>query len=353
MFTKRIYSIKDISKWTLWETLIFVLVALTPTILFEVLNLKWLQVPWTPIALVGTALAFVIGFQNNAAYGRIWEARKIWGGIVNTSRTWGMKVKAMVSNEYSDKKVSTKDLNNEIKMLTYRHIAWLTALRFAMRQGKRWEVFMQDKSNIKWSRKIYIPEREFTLEESLKPYLSDNEKEYVLSKNNKQTAILNLQSNHLKKLKENGLVWEFAFLELENVLEELFTLQGKSERIKNFPYPRQYATIGHFFVWTFIILLPFGVIPEFQEIGLKLIDTYPIIGKYFVWAAIPFSVVVSWIFHTMEKIGRAGENPFEGTANDVPISTISRGIEIDLRQMLDESVDEIPDQFPEHLYVQM
>ena len=353
MFTKRIYSIRDISKWTKWETFIFFIVALIPTILFEVLGLKWLQIPWTPIALVGTALAFVIGFQNNAAYGRIWEARKIWGGIVNSSRTWGMKVKAMVSDDHAVSKVSTEDIFKEVKTLTYRHIAWMTALRFAMRQTKSWEVFMKDKSNKRWANMIYIPEREFTLEESLEPYLSSNEKEYVLSKNNKQTALLNLQSDHLKRLKENGLVWEFAFLELENVIEELFTLQGKSERIKNFPYPRQYATIGHFFVWTFILLLPFGVIPEFQAIGESLIDAFPIIGKYFVWAAIPFSVVVSWIFHTMEKIGRAGENPFEGTANVVPISTISRGIEIDLRQMLDEPKDEIPVQFPEHLHVQM
>ena len=353
MYTKRIYSIKDMSKWTKWETFLFFIVALIPTILFEIFNLKWLQVPWTPIALVGTALAFVIGFQNNAAYGRIWEARKIWGGIVNTSRTWGMKVKAMVTNEYATNKVANVDLKKEIKILTYRHIAWLTALRFAMRQNKSWEVFMEHKSNNRWSDLIHIPEREFTLSESLNSYLTSEEKEYVLSKNNKQTALLNLQSNHIKQLKEKGLIWEFSFLELENVLEELFTLQGKSERIKNFPYPRQYATIGHFFVWTFLLLLPFGIIPEFAKIGSKLIDVYPLIGKYFVWAAIPFSVIVSWIFHTMEKIGRAGENPFEGTANDVPISTISRGIEIDLRQMLDESIEEIPDQFPENLHVQM
>jgi len=353
MYTKRIYSIRDIAKWTKRETFLFTIVALVPTILIEIFDLMWLQVPWTPIALVGTALAFVIGFQNNAAYGRIWEARKIWGGIVNTSRTWGMKIDAMVTNEYAANKVPDDDLKKEIKTLIYRHIGWLTALRFAMRQNKTWEVFLEYKSNKKWAHLIFIPERESTLEESLNPYLTKQEKEYVLSKSNKQTALLNLQSKHLKQLKEKGLVWEFSFLELENALEELFTLQGKSERIKNFPYPRQYATIGHFFIWTFLLLLPFGIIPEFAKIGSNLIEEFPIIGKYFVWAAIPFSVIVSWIFHTMEKIGRTGENPFEGTANDVPISTISRGIEIDLRQMLDELNEEIPDQFPENLHVQM
>jgi putative membrane protein len=69
-------------------------------------------------------------------------------------------------------------------------------------------------------------------------------------------------------------------------------------------------------------------------------------GGLFVWFAIPFYVIVAWIFHTMERIGRTGENPFEGTANDVPISTIARGIEIDLRQNLGEATEDIPEQFP-------
>jgi putative membrane protein len=346
MYIKRIYPIFGMMKWTRWETMLFFVIALVPTILFEVFEFTWLQIPWTPIALVGTALAFVIGFQNNAAYGRIWEARKIWGGIVNTSRTWGMKVKAMITNEYNSNPVPDEALKKEIKTLTYRHIAWMTALRHSMRQKKPWEVFMDHKSNREYERQMHIPERENTLEDELHPYLSVEEKAYVLSKGNKQTALLNLQSNHLKSLKEKGLVWEFSFLELENVLEELFTLQGKSERIKNFPYPRQYATIGHYFVWMFILLLPFGVIPEFYSIGKNLQNDFPLISQYFIWAAIPFSIIVSWIFHTMERIGRAGENPFEGTANDVPISTISRGIEIDLRQMLDENNEEIPKQYP-------
>jgi putative membrane protein len=63
------------------------------------------------------------------------------------------------------------------------------------------------------------------------------------------------------------------------------------------------------------------------------------------WLAIPFSVVVMWVFYTMNRIGRVGENPFEGSANDVPISTIARGIEIDMRQNLGESDSEIPKQF--------
>jgi putative membrane protein len=124
------------------------------------------------------------------------------------------------------------------------------------------------------------------------------------------------------------------------------SLQGKSERIKNFPYPRQFATLNHFFMWIFVLLLPLALMPQFADIGANIKDVYPVISKFFIWFSIPFYVAVAWIFHTMERIGRTGENPFEGTSNDVPISTIARGIEIDLRQNLGESKDEIPEQFP-------
>ena len=126
----------------------------------------------------------------------------------------------------------------------------------------------------------------------------------------------------------------------------MYTLQGKSERIKNFPYPRQFATLNHFFMWIFVLLLPLALVPQFAEIGQKISSNHPMIGDLFIWVSVPIYVIVAWIFHTMERIGRTGDNPFEGTPNDVPISTIARGIEIDLRQNLGETGEQIPDQFP-------
>lgn len=353
MLTKKRYSVKNLVLWTRWETLIFIIYAALITILYALLDFTFLNLPWTPIALVGTAVAFVVGFQNNSAYGRIWEARKIWGGIVNTSRTWGMKIQDMVTDEHSKAPVDTRYILNHKHQLIYRHIAWMTSLRHAMRQPKPWEFSMKEHTNKEWANLIHIPERMNLLEDDLDPYLSSEEKSYVLEKANKSTALLYLQSKHIRELKEEHLIWEFAFLELENVLQELFTLQGQSERIKNFPYPRQFATLSNLFVKVFILLLPFGIIPEFSKIGLSMMEKFPLVGSYFVWLAIPFCVIVSWIFHTMERIGRVGENPFEGTANDVPISTISRGIEIDLRQMMNENHNTIPKQFPQEHDVQM
>lgn len=341
------------ARWTRRETLLFIVIALIPAVLYEILGYKWVQLPWLPIALIGTAVAFIIGFRNNVTYDRIWEARKIWGGIVNVSRTWGIMVMDTITNEHAKDPVTEQELNDLRASFVHRHIAWLAALRHAMRQPRSWETFMSHKTNREWADMMHIPEREITLEEELKTLLPEAHREAVLAKTNKATAMLTLQSNELRKLKEKGLIWEFSFLELEGLLKEFFDLQGKSERIKNFPYPRQYATLNNLFVWILILLLPFGLIPEFAKIGTALSGDFPIIGSYFIWLSIPFAAVVSWVFHTMERIGVAGENPFEGSANDVPISTISRGIEIDLREMLGENKEDIPGPIPAKYDVQM
>tara|TARA_R110001592_G_scaffold17135_6_gene72620 strand:- start:1647 stop:2669 length:1023 start_codon:yes stop_codon:yes gene_type:complete len=329
--------------WTRFETLLFFIIISTWVSAYYFLDLTWLKIPWTPLALIGTAVAFVIGFQNNAAYGRIWEARKIWGGIVNSSRTFGMFVQDMVNNEHTSENVSQEELNKEIKIITYRHIAWMTALRHAMRVSKQWETASQHKTNQEID--MSPPEFNSTFDKDVAPYISKEDIDYLKNKSNKQTALLYLQSHHIKSLKDKGIIWEFSFIELENLLKEFFALQWKSERIKNFPYPRQFATLNHFFMWTFVLLLPLSLVPQFAEIGVSFAESNPVISKLFIWFTIPFYVIVSWVFHTMERIGRTGENPFEGTANDVPISTISRGIEIDLRQNLGESEEDIPKQF--------
>jgi putative membrane protein len=346
MHTKKNYTTFEMAKWTRFETLLFILIITVCVAGYYFLDLYWLQIPWTPLALIGTAVAFVIGFQNNAAYDRIWEARKIWGGIVNTSRTFGMSLQDMITNEYAQNPVDQKELDKEIKTITYRHIAWMTALRHAMRMPKEWETTLKHKTNREWGYRP--PEMDSTLEEDIKPYISESDFNYVMSKDNKQTALQYLQSHHLRGLKEKGILWEFSFLELEGILKELVALQGKSERIKNF----HYATLNHFFMWIFVLLLPLALVPQFAEIGANIADNKPLIGDLFIWLSIPFYVIVAWVFHTMERIGRTGENPFEGTPNDVPISTIARGIEIDLRQNLGEHTDTIPDQFEVRYHTQ-
>jgi putative membrane protein len=339
--------------WTSREIIFFTVFVTVITTLIELFSLQWLQVPLAPVALVGTAVAFLVGFQNNAAYDRIWEARKIWGGIVNTSRSLIITTK---DSFYMHRSEATKEETEALRIITNRHIAWLTALRFAMRTKKQWEASYAPKGKKKKKHEdfaYHTPEFETTLEDELRPYLSDEEFKYVMSMDNKPNAIISLQSQDFRKLTDEKKLWDFSLLNLQQMLQELTALQGKSERIKNFPYPKQYASIGYHFVHIFQWLLPLAIIPVFAKVGADLSATGNIMGDYFVWFNIPFTVIVIWVFNTMLRIGLAGENPFEGSPNDVPISNISRGITRDILQIIGEDPKNIPEPFENKNHIQM
>jgi ion channel-forming bestrophin family protein len=319
MHTGKHYSFKEVITWTRRDIYFLLLVATLPTACYILFNWKWLALPWLPIALLGTAVAFVVGFKNNASYDRLWEARRIWGSILNASRSWGIMVKDFV--------VSTND--NEVKKihqeLIYRHFAWLTALRFQLREPRVWESIYK-KHNAEFKEKYFkVDEHIHKMEPALQPLLKAEEYNAVVHKTNKAAQILALQSTQLKQLHQNNLIDDFRHIELEKLLVEFYNLQGASERIKNFPYPRQYATLNRWFIRIFVFLIPLGMLQEFEKMGGNL-----------VWLSIPFSALACWVFTTMEKIGESSESPFEGSANDVPITAISRTIEIDLREMLGE-----------------
>ncbi len=349
MYTQRRFPFKSVLAWTRRELIFFFIIAVLFTVLYEVIDVKWLQVPLAPVGLIGTAVAFMIGFQNNAAYDRIWEARKIWGGIVNASRTLVINIRdSFYLHNAKDQQPETAT----VKVITHRHIAWLTALRYAMRSKKVWEA-SYEKIHKQKHFEYHIPEFEVELEDELKPHLSEHELKHVMSQDHKPNAIISLQSKHLRQLTDEGKLWDFSYLNLQQILQELTALQGKSERIKNFPYPKQYGSIGYHFVHLFMWLLPMAIIPSFANMGVTIADTNPMIGKFFVWFNIPFTVIVIWVFNTMLRIGLAGENPFEGSPNDVPISNISRGITRDILQIIEEEPSKIPPAFENKSDVQM
>ena len=322
MHAGRRFTLTEVIYWTRRDIYIFIGFTVIPTALYYFFNVRWLVIPWVAIALIGTAAAFVVGFKNTQTYNRLWEARQIWGSIINSSRAWGILVRDTVATD-----------KEEIRTLVYRHLAWLTALRYQMREPRAWEN-MQLKSNREYARFYKVPEQETPLQKELARFLSEEELAYVLGKKNRATHVISLQSKHLKQLREAGKITDLDYIELEKTLALLYDHQGRSERIKNFPYPRQFATVNQMFVRLFAAVLPFGFLQEFGKLTEEL-------GDGFIWLTVPCAVTVGWVFYLMERIGEATENPFEGNANDVPISNISRTIEIDLREMLDE--EEIPE----------
>lgn len=332
------FTFKQVFFWTRREIMLFIIIAAITTLIYDIFHFKWMTIPWLPIALIGTAVAFLIGFKNNASYDRLWEARKIYGGIVNTSRTLGIMVHDLISNRHVEE-ISESDLKRIQTRIIYRHFAWLTALRHQLRVVAEWENYNKKPTDeFKKKYGINIQEHNISLEEEITPYLSEQEKKYILSKTNKAAQLISLQSRDLKELLDLKLIDGLKRIAFEDILKDLYTFQGKAERIKNFPYPRQFATINYYFVWIFILLIPFGMFKEFEKIG-----------EGGIWLTVPFTALIAWIFHTMDKIGQSTENPFEGGGNDVPITTMSRAIEIDLREMMDE--EDIPQKIEAEGYI--
>lgn len=325
----RRYTFSQTVKWTRKAILVFIVLDTIPVLLYHFLDLKWVAMPWQPLALIGIAVAFYLGFKNNSSYERLWEARKIWGGIVNGSRTFTVMVRDFINNDHALVKLDEVQLSSIRKKIVHRHIAWLYALSLQLRKVMPWEHSGSEDRKFRTFFGLDVTEESF---DQLKPYLNEEDFRYVSEKGNRASHLLSLQSAEFKGLRQAGLIEDFRHMELANMIKEFYTLQGKSERIKNFPFPRQYASTNFFFVCIFLLLLPFGMLSVFAGMDS---------GQYF-WLAIPFSILASWVFWMMEAIGEYSENPFEGSYNDVPISAISRSIEIDIRQMLDEPNDILP-----------
>lgn len=325
MYTGPHFPFREVLSWTRRDIIRHLLMASVVTGAYAN-GWTWLAIPWLPIALLGTAVSFIVGFKNNASYDRLWEARRVWGAIVNGSRAWGLMARDYVSDLHAREPVDSDQLDAARRTLYRRHVGWLTALRYQLRQSRSWEGTSKV-HNVEYRRRWFrVDEHENDLVSVLAGYLPADEHALVVATGNRAAQILALQSRHLAELRRAGWIDDFRHMELERVLTQLLAQQGASERIKNFPYPRQYATMNLWFVNLFVTLIPFGLLQEFEKLGGAL-----------VWLLVPFSALAAWIFTTMEKVGESTENPFEGSANDVPITAMSRGIEIDLWQMLGET----------------
>ncbi|HNL06649.1 MAG TPA: bestrophin family ion channel [Chitinophagales bacterium] len=288
------------------------------------------DVPWLPVSVIGTAVAFYAGFKNNQSYDRMWEARKNWGGIVNDSRTWGMMVDGFVSNFFSEKKISQHEIHAIKQRLIYRHIAWLYAHRSQLLIPSMWEHISQGGH---LTETVLRHQKDFGIgllgdevtENELKQFLLPDEYDRLIACQNVAAQIINEQSRDLSEIREQGLIEDFRHMEMVGILRSFYEHQGKNERIKKTPLPRQYANMSRYFVGLFVILLPFSMIPELMKVN-----------NLGLWLSIPITVIIGWIYVMMELVGDYSENPFQGMANDIPTMSICRTIEIDLREMLRE-----------------
>lgn len=325
MHAGRSYKFSEFVLWTRRSLYWLIAIDVVLVALYQVGGLKWLAVPWSLIFLLGTTVALTAGFKNTQTYNRLWEAQQVWASITAFSRLWGTMSRDYLSDD------------GDSRRLVYRHLAWLTALRYQMREPKPWET-LERAPNLEYRKHYDVPERERALDAELAKYVAPDERSRILVAPGKATEALGLQSQALKAMLASGRIPASSFVELQKLLREFQDQQARSERLKNYPYPRQYAIINAVFVRILCVLLPLGTIdllvPYDDVVG-------GLMAGQMAWLAIPLSVLVSWMYAALDQVGESSANPFEGGANDIPISQICASIEVDLRQLLGEN--ELPE----------
>lgn len=328
MYTGKSYNTYEFLYWTRRSIFRLILISAVPILFYQWFRLDWLMIPWSVVALVGTAAAFIIGFKSTQTYGRTWEARQNWGTAMSASRAWCMMCKDYIEDPALARR------------LIYRHLAWITALRYQLRKSKPWET-IDRKHNREYQKQYSIPERESTLTKELHKYVTEEEIINITAKQNPASQVLSLQGRELENIFRAGIIDNFRFMEMHSLMRSFAGMQGANERIKNFPYPRQYVTVSNLFVNIFCLLLPFSLLQQFSEFSKTLTgNSY----SNWIWLTVPFSVLISWIYRSLDQVSESTENPFEGGSNDVPISQMSRAVEIEIREMLEEK--ELPSPLP-------
>jgi putative membrane protein len=336
MITKKNLPLKSIYEFTghhlVWLTIWMGMVAS----LYYFTRWQFITIPWLPLSLIGTAVAFYVGFKNNHSYDRTWEARKIWGAMVNNSRKFGTMIK-----NYREEGAAPAD-DAIRKEMVHRHIAYLYQLREQLLKPAPWEHaslnWIYGSFNKKRRDRFFGSYKTELAEIAAKKYLTAAEKSSLEEFNNKATQLLDRQTQQLQKLYEHRSVNAMQQIDIQAAINNFYEEQGKAERIKNFPFPRKYGTFSFVFVCIFVFLLPFGIVGEFAKLGDAMI-----------WMSVPAGVIVGWVYVVFELIGDYSENPFEGLHNDIPMLSICRTIEIDLLQMTGEKDIPKPIQPKEHV----
>ena len=253
----------------------------------------YIVIPNMPIAIpafLGTAISVLISFKMSQSYDRWWEARKIWGSIVNESRSFILQLQSFVA----------KGNDKDIKQMAFRHIAWCFSLGQSLRGLD-------------------------TLK-NLEKYISEEDLEKIKKHNNKPLALLQLNTLHIAKLKNKGEIDVFSQIQLNTTLVNFSNAMGMAERIKSTVFPVTYRFFLHLVLYIFVVTL-----------SIALDDMNPLFE-------IPLLLIVALGFFLLEKTAKHLQDPFENRPTDTAMTTIATNIEINIKQLLNET--DIPKPLP-------
>jgi putative membrane protein len=257
---------------------------------------KWLALPDIPLSIFGGVIGVLASFRNSSAYARWWEARTIWGAIVNNSRSFAREVLSMIVLPEAGEAVEREISETKRQLILYQ-VAYVHALRNQLRGNPPWQ--------------------------ELTGLIPDQEIADLKGQHNVPLAIQGTMASMVARCYRLGWIDNIRWASLDRTLSALMDSQGASERIKNTPMPRLYDAFIRLFISTYCLLLPLGMVASLQLLTP--------VG----------STCVGFIFLALDQIGRDLEAPFENLPHDISLTAISRTIEINLKQMIGEK--EIPE----------
>jgi len=297
MITRDKLVLKTTLKYSYKNILFSAICALAAYILHVPLGIEDYYIPTEVVSIFGVALAIILAFKNGSAYDRWWEARKIWGNIINDSRNWARQV--ITCLDYSP-------ANSEEEALVYtlvkRQVAWANALKYRLRG-------IEDAAS--WDAEVGA-------------YLDEKEYAQLQKVNNQVTHIGYEQGRAIKRLLSAEKTDLFVYLEMQGTLTRLVNQQGAAERIKNTPLPMPYEYYTRAFLHLFIFMFPFAFIKVFMTAHSEML-------------VVPVTIIVGWMFHQIYVFGLVLSRPFENWSTDVALDSIARVIEIDLKEAMNET----------------
>lgn len=297
MLVRKVFPLHRVIWYMRYEMAVALVVTVLAWVLYEVLGWTAVALPFTISAILGGALAIFLGFRNNSSYGRWWEARQLWGGIVNSSRVLGRLLITFTDSHRHQANYDPVRSEAFKKGMVYRQIAWVHALRLHLRGQESWE--------------------------EVRPFLSQADYAELTSTQNKPAYLQLMMGRYIYEAMANGTLGGFDSFQVEGQLLALANYQGGCERIKNTPLLRQYHFFTKVFLYAFMLLLPFTMVADLHKMGIG-------------WMVMPLGFIVASVFAIVGKVGEVNEDPFENLPTDVPMTAICTTIEHDLREMLGE-----------------
>jgi len=262
------------------------------------------ELPTIPISLptlMGTSISLLLAFNINQSYDRWWEARKIWGAIVNDSRSLIMQVACFVRDQ------DERPASGVIKQMALRQIAWCYALGQTLRG------------------RTPLTKEQHSL-------LTEDDLRFVLTQKNQPLGLLMRHQLDVGAFHEHGQINDFQQVQLDTTLVRLCDAMGRAERIKSTVFPVTYRLYVHYSLYLFLVTL-----------SIALVDTVGVLE-------IPILALFASSFFLIEKTALHMQDPFNDLPTDTAMTAIARTIEVNLRQLIDDN-DVPPPLAPEEFYL--